>query len=227
MAHVPLHGDAEPGQELTHEKPLADCAHWGVAPEQTVLQAPQFAGFVMSVSQPSSGSPAQCSQPGAHDERGTEHLPALHVTAPPTWGSAVQSFPHPPQLCTSSGTQTPLHNQPEHPCPPSPSPKNAASVAVSPPLSGSPAVASAASSPSVCLPLPSASEPMDASSPDGGGKSPSPAICAHATLVAAAIASATRERHGGLVPIKSSLASMHRPPREGPPERLAPLCSTG
>lgn len=84
VTHAPLQGGAIPGHMLTHEKLVADAEHWGVVAGHTAPHAPQFAGFVMSVSHPSSGLPAQCDQPGAHDERGTEHLPALHVTAPLT-----------------------------------------------------------------------------------------------------------------------------------------------
>jgi hypothetical protein len=75
-----------------------------------VVQFPQLVAVVMLVSQPSLAMPLQSAQPGAHDEAGKEHWPALHVVVPVTWARLVQSFVHVPQWCMSVDvlTQLPL-----------------------------------------------------------------------------------------------------------------------
>ena len=50
---------------------------------------------------PAEPLPEQYVQPAAHEVVGTLHMPALQVALPTTWGSAVQSFPQDPQLCSS------------------------------------------------------------------------------------------------------------------------------
>jgi hypothetical protein len=74
-------------------------AHTGnVAGGHVLRQAPQLAGWVMSVSQPSFGLLVQCAHPVWHDAGGTEQVPMLQVTGPVTCGRAVQSCPQAPQF---------------------------------------------------------------------------------------------------------------------------------
>jgi hypothetical protein len=64
-------------------------------------QAPQRAGEVTSVSQPSPAAAVQCARDGRH-ALVTSHAPATQRTASATTPvSAVQSLPHRPQLCGS------------------------------------------------------------------------------------------------------------------------------
>lgn len=89
---------------------LPEPAHSGVAPEHVVVQLPQWAGTVTSVSQPLSATVPQWAQPEAHADGAKAHWPdESHETVPVTWASAVQSWPQLPQLCTSLGTQPPAH----------------------------------------------------------------------------------------------------------------------
>jgi len=93
------------GQPLLHEPD----AHTGVLPLHDVVHDPHVAGFDRSASHPSSALLEQCAYPAAHDPAGTTHLPALHVVAPMTCGSAVQSCAHAPQCFGSSSfTSQPL-----------------------------------------------------------------------------------------------------------------------
>jgi hypothetical protein len=107
--HVPLHSTGVPvGQPDTHVPP----AHTGSFPEHTLLHEPQVLGFVMSVSQPSSGFPSQSAHPVAHAVAGKLQAPAaVHDVAPATCARFVQSCPHVPQLWTSLGTHAPLHER--------------------------------------------------------------------------------------------------------------------
>ena len=69
----------------------APTAHSGAALVQASVQPPQCSGSVTSVSQPSSALLLQCARPLAHALSGTTHWPALQLTAPETFASAVQS----------------------------------------------------------------------------------------------------------------------------------------
>jgi hypothetical protein len=77
-------------------------AQTGVAPLHEVLHEPHVAAFERSASHPSSALLEQCAKPCAHDDDGTAHFPALHVVAPLTCGSPVQSCAHAPQCFGSS-----------------------------------------------------------------------------------------------------------------------------
>jgi hypothetical protein len=103
-----------------------------------LVHEPHAAGFVMSVSQPSSGVPSQSDQPFAHAEGGKLHCPdEVHVVVPETCARFVQSWPHTPQLCTSLGTHAPLQSRSPgaHPVgPASAAPVSAASPASPPPV---------------------------------------------------------------------------------------------
>jgi hypothetical protein len=91
-------GAAE-GQFDEQAYPFPDGEQWGiVADGHTFPQLPQLAGWVMSVSQPSSALLVQCPHPTWHDVGGTEHLPMTHVAGPPTCARAVQSWPQAPQF---------------------------------------------------------------------------------------------------------------------------------
>jgi hypothetical protein len=107
--HVPLHrvGIAAGHPELHAYAAPPDDAHTGIAPEQLVVQLPQWLWTVMSCSQPLSGFPSQSAQPCAHEAAGNEHAPAAHDAAPLTCGRFVQSFPQAPQLWLSLGTHAP------------------------------------------------------------------------------------------------------------------------
>jgi hypothetical protein len=84
---------------------------------QSFPQAPQLAGCDRSVAQPAPVF-AQSAKPGAHSY---EQLPDVHTTpVAATFGRAVQSWPHMPQLCTAVGeTQSPapphVRRSPAHP----------------------------------------------------------------------------------------------------------------
>jgi len=105
--HVPLHSFGVPvGHPDTHVPP----AHTGSFAGHALLQDPQVAGLVMSVSQPSSGIPSQSAHPAAHADAGKLHAPAaVHDVAPATCARFVQSWPHVPQLWMSLGTHAPAH----------------------------------------------------------------------------------------------------------------------
>jgi hypothetical protein len=107
--HVPLHRMGVPvGQPDTHVPP----AHTGSFAGHTLLHEPQVPGFVMSVSQPSSGFPSQSAQPAAQAVAGKLQAPvAVHDVAPATCARLVQSWPHVPQLWTSLGMHAPLHSR--------------------------------------------------------------------------------------------------------------------
>jgi hypothetical protein len=77
------------------------------APGHVFEQLPQFAGLVMSVSQPSPALLEQWAQPAAQVSDGKVQTPALQVAVLVTW-RFVQSCPHVPQLALSFGTQRPL-----------------------------------------------------------------------------------------------------------------------
>lgn len=81
--------------------------HIGVLSPHSTPHLPQFVGSVMSVSQPSSGSLEQCAQPFAHELGLIVQVPFEHVAGPATFGNAVQSWPHSPQLRLSFGTHVP------------------------------------------------------------------------------------------------------------------------
>lgn len=105
-AHVPPHSvGALAGQPETH----IPRAHIGVLGSHFTPHAPQSVACVTSVSQPSSASFEQCAQPFAHDAALKTQVPAEHDTVPVTFGNAVQSCPHVPQLRLSFGTHTPSH----------------------------------------------------------------------------------------------------------------------
>ena len=70
----------------------------GVPPEQTVVQLPQCAARLNSVSQPLSGLVEQIPNVGAHDAPSNTHAPLVHPTLPATFGRVVQSCLHAPQL---------------------------------------------------------------------------------------------------------------------------------
>jgi len=118
--HVPLHSVGVPvGQPDTHVPP----AQTGSFAGHTLVHDPQVPGFVMSVSQPSSGFPSQSAQPVAHADAGKLQAPAaVHDVAPATCARFVQSCPHVPQLWTSLGTHAPPHSTSPigHPGPSSP-----------------------------------------------------------------------------------------------------------
>ncbi|HVV17702.1 MAG TPA: hypothetical protein VHH90_10890 [Polyangia bacterium] len=89
--------------------PAAEQSAVGAA--QVFPQAPQLSGAVRLVSQPSSARTEQCAYPGAHAAAGTLHTPEWQVmpVAPAlTFGSAVQSWPQPPQLSGSDVRLTQL-----------------------------------------------------------------------------------------------------------------------
>ena len=98
------------------EQPLLHVpdAQIGVFPLHELLHRPHVAGFDRSASQPSSGFDEQCANPAAHEDVGTTHFPALHVTWPLTCGSPVQSCAHAPQCFGSlaSVTSQPLPGSP-------------------------------------------------------------------------------------------------------------------
>jgi hypothetical protein len=72
-------------QADAQERVLPEPAHSGVPPEHAVVQLPQCAGTVISVSQPLSATVLQCAQPGVHAEGSKEHCPeAPQDTAPVT-----------------------------------------------------------------------------------------------------------------------------------------------
>ena len=164
--HAPLHsvGVAE-GQPVTQVPP----AQTGSLVVHALVHEPHAAGFVMSVSQPSSGFPSQSDQPAAHAESGKLHCPdAVHVVVPETWARFVQSWPHDPQLRTSLGTHAPPHSRSPvaHPV----GPASAAPVSGASPASPSPvapvsiALASPVIDASACPPsppvIPSAGAPL-------------------------------------------------------------------
>ena len=64
--------------------------HTRVVPEHCMSQRPQWLGWVMSVSQPVSGSFEQFAQPGAQALGAKLQLPATHATVPTTCGRIVQ-----------------------------------------------------------------------------------------------------------------------------------------
>jgi hypothetical protein len=104
---VPLHSVGVVAGQPDTQVPAA---HTGSFAGHALVHEPQVAGFVMSVSQPSSGFPSQSAQPVAHADAGKLHAPAaVHDVAPATCARLVQSWPHVPQLCTSLGTHAPLH----------------------------------------------------------------------------------------------------------------------
>jgi hypothetical protein len=70
----------------------------GVPPEQMVVQLPQCAARLNSVSQPLSGLVEQIPNVGAHDAPSKMHAPFVHPTLPATFGRVVQSCLHAPQL---------------------------------------------------------------------------------------------------------------------------------
>ena len=76
---------------------LAPCpVHSGVAPVHAVVQLPQCAAVVISVSQPLVALPSQFARPSAQTSM---QAPATQLTASGfTPGSAVQSLPHDPQI---------------------------------------------------------------------------------------------------------------------------------
>jgi len=78
---------------------LDPCAvHSGVAPVQAVVQLPQCAAVVVSVSQPLVALPSQFALPSTQT---STQAPATQLTAAGfTPGSAVQSLPHAPQFLT-------------------------------------------------------------------------------------------------------------------------------
>jgi hypothetical protein len=80
---------------------LPEPEHRGAVAGQTVVQLPQLAVLVMSVSHPSFALAEQCIHPAAHDDEGNEHTPAMHDTGPLTFLSMVQSWPHMPQFLGS------------------------------------------------------------------------------------------------------------------------------
>jgi hypothetical protein len=100
--HVdPQSVDVGGAQPVTHAYRLPEPEHCGAVGGQTVVQLPQLAGLLTSVSQPSFAFAEQCIQPAAHDDSGTEHVPALQVAGPFTFFSAVQSSPQFPQFFAS------------------------------------------------------------------------------------------------------------------------------
>lgn len=108
--HDAPHCDRPDAQADAQERVLPEPAQSGVAPEHVVVQLPQWAGTVTSVSQPLSTTVLQWAQPGAHADGAKEHwLVGSQETVPVTWGSTVQSWPQVPQLCASLGTQLPAH----------------------------------------------------------------------------------------------------------------------
>jgi hypothetical protein len=143
--HVPLHSVGFPvGQPDEHIPP----AHTGAFAGHTLVHEPQVPGFVMSVSQPSSGFPLQSAHPAAHAVAGKLHAPAtVHEVAPATCARFVQSCPHVPQLWTSLGTHAPLHSMSPVPHPGGgPSSPASATVPPSPPPSVVPVSAAAIAS---------------------------------------------------------------------------------
>src|SRR5262249_7834178 len=75
-----------------------------VGAEHTCPQAPQLAGSVVFVSQPSSARVEQCATPETQALAGTLQVPFMHVipVAPVLmFASIVQSCPHVPQLAGS------------------------------------------------------------------------------------------------------------------------------
>ena len=96
---VPAQSVVDAGQPEAQAYVLPDAAQTGAPPSgaHDAVQLPQWAGWVMFVSQPSSGSPLQSAQPGAHDAAGNAHRPKGHVVIPLTWARFVQSFAHDPQ----------------------------------------------------------------------------------------------------------------------------------
>jgi hypothetical protein len=91
--HDPLHASCAGGQEDTHAYVPPDAAHRAPAPAHDMVQLPQWALVVTSVSQPSSGLPLQSAVPGLHEVGENEHAPfaVSHATAPTTFGRFVQS----------------------------------------------------------------------------------------------------------------------------------------
>jgi hypothetical protein len=83
-------------------------AQTGLSTGHRLPQPLQFSGFVVSVSQPSSGLLVQWAWPDAHADGGTTHLPAEHMTAValPMLARAVQSCPHVPQFLGSFAVST-------------------------------------------------------------------------------------------------------------------------
>jgi hypothetical protein len=108
---TPAHNDeVAPEHPVTHDDASADAAQRGAVLGQAEPQPPQLAALVRFVSHPCSGLPLQCVQPGPQDERANAHWPdGKHVTGPLMCGSAVQSCPQAPQLCSSSATQPASH----------------------------------------------------------------------------------------------------------------------
>jgi hypothetical protein len=91
--HEVPHASCAGGQEDTHAYIPPDAEHRAPAPAHEVVQLPQWALVVTSVSQPSSGLPLQSAVPGLHEVGGNEHAPCAvsHATAPMTFGRFVQS----------------------------------------------------------------------------------------------------------------------------------------
>src|SRR5262249_39932468 len=81
---------------------------------QLVVQLPHVAGRVISVSQPSSARLEQCANPERQARGGTTQTPETHsIPAAPgaTFGKAVQSRPHVPQVFGSAWRLTQLLTQ--------------------------------------------------------------------------------------------------------------------
>ena len=103
-----------PPQPLT-QADGAPAEQRGVGSVHVVVQPPQCAGIVRSTSHPSLAVLLQSANPETQAEAITQ-LPAAQVAVPPTWGRAVQSFPHAPQLRGSvwMSTQAPPQSMPVH-----------------------------------------------------------------------------------------------------------------
>jgi hypothetical protein len=95
-------------QPLVHPNVTPNGEQLGADAGQTIPHAPQLWAFERSTVHPVDPLPEQYVQPAWQDDLGTLHAPVLHVALPVTWGSAVQSFPHDPQLY-SSPRQPTLH----------------------------------------------------------------------------------------------------------------------
>ncbi len=89
-----------PEQPLLHENDAPSLEHSGVAPEHTVLHAPQWLARERSASQPFATMPSQSAKPGSQAPSRTQR-PARHATALVTCESATHSVPHAPQFIGS------------------------------------------------------------------------------------------------------------------------------
>jgi hypothetical protein len=100
-------------QPFVQWKVMPSGAQSGAVAPQAVLHAPQVAGFVRSISQPSAPLPLQSENPSSH--LATAHLPFLHVIelwvvgqgvqegSPQPWSGSVEETHDPAHLCCPVG----------------------------------------------------------------------------------------------------------------------------